>query len=119
MKLNRFLLIAVVLVGLLVAYNLFTDKSRTIKGELRNFAVEDTAAIDRIFLADKMGHQSLLTRTENGEWMAGEYKARSQAVRDLLVTLKKMVVKAPVANSKQPKVFKAMAGSGQGKGKIY
>ncbi|MFN5317989.1 MAG: hypothetical protein ACK5CY_04025 [Bacteroidia bacterium] len=119
MKLNRFLLIAVVLVGLLVAYNLFTDKSRTIKGELRNFAVEDTAAIDRIFLADKMGHQSLLTRTENGEWMVGEYKARPQAVRDLLVTLKKMVVKAPVAKSMQPKVLKDMAGVGQRKVEIY
>lgn len=119
MKSNRILLLAVLVMGLLLSYFIFTRDNRTIKGELRDFAIEDTSAVDRIFLADKQGHQSLLERQPSGEWMVGEYRARPQAVRDLLFTLHKMVVKAPVAKSMQPKVLKDLSGIGQRKIEIY
>jgi hypothetical protein len=119
MKSNRILIILVIVLGIVVSYFLFTNDNRTIKGELRDFAIEDTASVDRIFLADKQGHQSLLERQPSGIWTIGEFQARPQAVRDLLFTLKKMVVKAPVAKSMQPKVLKDLSGIGQRKIEIY
>jgi hypothetical protein len=108
-----------IVLGIVLTYFFFTSDNRTIKGELRDFAVEDTASIDRIFLADKQGHTALLERKPSGIWTIGEYQARPQAVRDLLFTIKKMVVKAPVAKSMQPKVLKDLSGIGQRKIEIY
>lgn len=119
MKNNRFLIIAVVVLSIVVSYFIYTSNSRTIRGELSDFAVEDSAAIDKIFLADKLGHTSLLTRVSSTQWRIGEYLARQDAVNNLLFTLKKMTVKAPVAKSMQPKVLKDMSGIGQRKIEVY
>lgn len=119
MKSNRILLLLAVALIVVVGYFLFTRNSRTLRGELSDFAVEDTAAIDRIFLADKSGHTSLLERKGPGVWMIGEYQARPDAVESLLFTLKKMKMRAPVAKAMQPKVLRDMAGIGQRKVEIY
>jgi len=119
MNSNRILLLVTIALGIILSYYFFTSDNRTIKGELRDFAIEDTALVDRIFLADKQGHKALLERQASGVWTVGEYQARPQAVRDLLFTLNKMVVKAPVAKSMQPKVLKDLSGIGQRKIEIY
>ena len=69
----------------------------TIKGELTEFAVKDTAAIDRIFMADDQGQTILLERGENGWTVNEKYLARPDAVRILLETINKVRVKAPVS----------------------
>lgn len=119
MKNNRILIIAIVVLTIVVSYFIYTSDSRTLRGELSDFAVEDTAAIDKIFLADKLGHTSLLTRVSSTEWKIGEFVARQDAINNLLFTLKKMTVKAPVAKSMQSKVLKDMSGIGQRKIEIY
>jgi len=119
MKSNKILIIAVVVLGILVSYFIYTSNSQTLRGELSDFAVEDTASIDKIFLADKLGHTSLLTRVSSSEWRIGDYLARQDAINTLLFTIKKMKVKAPVAKSMEPKVLKDMAGVGQRKLELY
>ena len=119
MKSNKILIIAVVVLGILVSYFIYTSNNQTLRGELSDFAVEDTASIDKIFLADKLGHTSLLTRVSSSEWRIDEYLARQDAINTLLFTIKKMIVKAPVAKSMEPKVLKDMAGVGQRKLELY
>lgn len=119
MKSNKILIVAIVILAILVSYFIYTSNSKTLRGELSDFAVEDTAAIDKIFLADKLGHTSLLTRVSSTEWRIGDYLARQDAINTLLFTVKKMKVKAPVAKSMEAKVLKDMSGIGQRKLEIY
>jgi hypothetical protein len=85
----------------------------TIKKELSDFAVEDTAAIDKIFMADKANKTITLERRESGNgWtLNGNYKARQDAVNNLLFTIKKLKVRSPVSKAGYETVIKNMAGN--------
>ena len=76
-------LIALIILAVLaaVAYYVYIERgSGTIKPELRDFAVKDTSAITKIFLADKFGATVTLEREDVGEWTVNEdYKARKDA----------------------------------------
>lgn len=111
-------MVAVALLAV-VAWFWFSSDSKTLKGELSDFSVEDTAAVDKLFLADKLGHTALLERTGPGTWKVGEYLARPDAVNLLLTTLKKMVMRAPVAKSMEQKVLRDLSGPAQKKIEIY
>src|SRR5690606_23058413 len=120
MKINRYLLLLLVVLVIGVAYYLFTSGTGTIKTELRNFAVEDTASIDKIFLADKLGKASTLERVGTGKWkLNGKYTARHDAVNNLLATINSMTVKSPVAKSMEENVLKDLAGPAQKKVEVY
>ena len=120
MKSNRILLIAVVVLAIIVAYVIYTKNTGSIQGELKDFAVEDTAVVDKLFLADKTGHTSLLERKAANKWMVnGKYVARQDAINSLLFTLKKMTVRAPVAKTMQNRVIKDLSGVAQRKIEIY
>ncbi|MFM1874800.1 MAG: hypothetical protein RL266_537, partial [Bacteroidota bacterium] len=85
--------------------------SGTIKPDLHDFAVEDTSAITKIFLADKTGQTVVLERKSTAEWMVNkDHKARKDAVDVLLKTIKRVEMKAPVANSAHDNIVKLMAG---------
>jgi hypothetical protein len=116
-KTNLILLIALVIVIAIVAVIYFVDnKSETTV--LRDFAVEDTASIDKIFLADKENNSVTLER-ENGYWMVnGTYKARKDYINVLLTTIKKLEVSAPVPEAKLDKVLRDLS-SKQIKCEIY
>jgi hypothetical protein len=120
LKNNRFLIFLVILLTVAVVYFIFTNKRYTIKKELRDFAIEDTGSIDKLFLADKSGHSATLTREGPSRWMVnGKYLARQDAINNLLFTLCKMTVRAPVAKAREENVLKEMAGINQRKIEIY
>ncbi len=120
MKNNRILIFLVILLTVTVVYFIFTNKRYTIKKELRDFAVEDTGSIDKLFLADKSGHSATLTREGPARWLVnGKYLARQDAINNLLFTLCKMTVRAPVAKAREENVLKEMAGINQRKIEIY
>ncbi len=119
MKNNRILLVLVVALTVVVSYFWFTRSSKTFRGELSDFAVPDTAAIDKLFLADKNGHSALLERKGPGKWTVGQFTARQDAVNGLLFTLKKMKMRAPVAKSMEQNVLRDLAGNNQRKIEIY
>lgn len=107
-------LIAVLILLILaaVAYYVYTERgSGTIKPELHNFAVEDTSAITKIFLADKTGQTVLLERQSPSEWTVNEgHKARKDAIDVLLKTINRVEMKAPVAKTAHDNIVKLMAG---------
>ncbi len=110
MKKNRIAIVLVVLLGSLSFWFIINNKKGTIKETLRDFAVEDTASINKIFLADKNGHTITLERKSPGLWTVnGKYNARMDAVQTLLYTIKKIDIKEPIGKKAVDNVIKRLA----------
>ncbi|HSH66537.1 MAG TPA: DUF4340 domain-containing protein [Bacteroidia bacterium] len=111
-KKNRIPLIIVILLGSISFWLIINNKKGTIKETLRDFAVEDTASITKIFLADKNNKSITLERQPSGIWMLnGKFIARKDAVQTLLYTIKKVYVKEPVGRKAQDNIIKRLSGS--------
>lgn len=113
------LVIAIAVVG---AALLFINRSGgDVAGKpLANFAIEDTAAIDKIFIVDTDQNQILLRRDPNSRYwdLNDTLKARWDAVELLLKTFKRIKVKAPVPAEARENVIRLLAGAGK-KVEIY
>lgn len=112
-----YLIILIVLSA--VAWFIFNKQSTTtINKALTNFAVEDTAAIDKIFFSDKSGRKVTLYKTK-GNWLVdGDYPANVSRIQTLLETIYKVEVKNPVPITQRNNVIKDLA-SGATKIEIY
>ncbi|ALO16272.1 hypothetical protein L21SP5_02649 [Salinivirga cyanobacteriivorans] len=115
------ILVIIVLVGLIVAAQLAPygtsrlfdmlkiGKQATIR-ELRDFNIEDTAKIDRIFMVDKENNIVELTESEQGKWYVNEeFLAKKNNVQLLLKTLHRMRIKTPVAKAAEENILKSLA----------
>lgn len=97
LKGNKLYILLFVLLTALTFFVLNRNKFSTLKSELRNFAIADTAVIDKIFLADKQGFSITLERVNVGEWKVNnKYKASQPKINTLLETMKLLEVKFPV-----------------------
>ncbi len=103
MNRTNLLLILFVLLGIIVGYLIFSrapeqDNLSSLVAD-RKFAPNDIDEVYKIFLADRAGNQTTLTR-QNGYWLYnGEYRARPNAIENLLDAVKRIQVKykPPVA----------------------
>jgi hypothetical protein len=95
MKKNRTSLIVTLILVIVAVYFLFFKDSFSTLGQKGNdFAVQDTASITKIFLADKNNRNATLTRVGPGKWLInGKYEARSDAIGSLLYTIKMVTVR--------------------------
>ena len=110
MKKNKIALVIVIILGALSFWFISNKHNGTIKETLRDFAVADTASINKIFLADKKGNTILLERSSNGRWTVnGKYEARIDVVKTLLLTIKKIAVKEPIGKNAIDNVVKRLA----------
>ncbi len=100
------ILAAVVIAGI---YFIASYSKSTIKQELRDFPVEDTSTVDKVFLVDKANNTILLERKETYWQLNGEFEARADLVNLLLRTMNRIEIKAPVSNAAQAAVFKRLA----------
>jgi len=99
----------VVILAVLATYLTINNHNGTIKKELRDFAVEDTASVDKIFLVDKQNNSILLER-KDGYWaLNNDYIARQDLVNILLKTLHRIRVNKPVAKAAQQNIIKSLA----------
>ena len=88
----------------------FTNRTSTIKKELRDFAVEDTASVTKIFMVDKQNNKITLDRKSSSSWMVNnKYYARPDAIKTLLETIASVDIQSPVAKSTLPNVIKRLA----------
>jgi hypothetical protein len=110
MKKNRGALIITLLLVLVSVYLLFfRDTFSTLNEKDNDFAVQDTAAITKIFIADKRNSEVTLTR-ENGVWKVnGRYDVRSDAINTLLYTIKMVSVKGIIDPRGRENVIKQLA----------
>jgi hypothetical protein len=88
----------------------FTNRTGTIKKELRDFAVEDTASVTKIFMVDKQNNKITLDRKSASSWTVNnKYYARPDAIKTLLETIASVDIQSPVAKSSLPNVIKRLA----------
>lgn len=107
------LIALLLLIGLIVgAYFLYINNSNQVKAaqDFKDFAIEDTAKIDQIFISNLKGEKVLLSRRNEKEWMVeGEFPARKDAIQLLLKTVHDIEIQAPVSKSYFPSVVKLLA----------
>jgi len=116
---NRILIAVILLLGVLAGYLYIQEKPATINKELRDFAVEDTASISKIFLVDKAQKSVTLTRVNKGRWKVNQkYYARRDLINVLLKTINLLEVKSPVSKTSRNNVITRLA-SGATKVEIY
>jgi hypothetical protein len=107
---KRWPLLLLLLVLAALAFWLWrTNTGNTLAGPLTDFAVPDTAAVDRIFIAEKGGGTADLRRTDNG-WTVNGVPAKDFQVDILLRTFKLVELRAPVPRSAEQNVLRVMAG---------
>ena len=106
---NKFAFIILIVLIALSLYYFLTQKETTIKKDLSNFAVEDTSAITKIFMADKLNRQVTLTRDGKYWYADGKYLCREDAIEVLLTTIKDLKVKSPVSKASMENEIKHMA----------
>ena len=119
MNRNTITLIIALLLGGLTFYLISRSGNSTIKKELSDFALKDTASVTKIFLADKSEKHVTLTRQEDGRWKVNDkYYARPDAIKTLLITIHDISVREPVGLKAKENVIKQLA-TGAIKCEIY
>ncbi len=128
MKTNRTLALVVVLLALVALVLYLRRGEGTLKEELSDFAVPDTGAITRVFIASKSGQEVTLEKQHPGRWIVnGTSRANNDMVNTLLETLHSMDVRSPVAKAAYNNVMKKMAATavkveiyrGEGDNKVF
>ncbi|MBQ3710364.1 MAG: DUF4340 domain-containing protein [Bacteroidales bacterium] len=108
MKRNKTIVIVIILiaVGAFLAYNhhVTTDQS-----ESAEYRVLDTASVTKVYLADRLDHETLLERTDHGWILNQDYKAHPKKIDQLFNTLYRVRVSRPVSLSSHDNVIVQMA----------
>jgi hypothetical protein len=110
MKKNRFIITVLVILLVFSAILIMNNSAGTFKKKDKDFAVQDTATVTKIFLADKRNRTILLERTEDGSWnLNNTFMARKSGIDVILETMKNLVAKFPVPKSAHNSVVAQMA----------
>lgn len=115
MKNNKILLIILVVLASVAIYIFTTETSGTLgsnKEEKSNFAIKDTASIDKIFIADAKGQSVTLTKSDKIWVVNNKYEARPDNIRLLMKTFARIDVRSPVPKTAFNNVVKMIATSG-------
>ena len=106
------LLIFLLLLIALGRSDLFSRRSALNEEEATQFAVEDTAQVNRIFIADRDGGEVLLERVPGSPYwkLNGKHWARKDAVDLLLKTFHRIRVQSPVPEAQRENVIRMLAG---------
>lgn len=112
MKKSNLVLLVIVVVLTIIVVTLYFRNNVDKQSVLRDFAVEDTARITKIFLADKNDNSVKLEKID-GVWYVNDiYKARKDFINVLLTTIKNVEVNAPVPEASLDKVLKELSVKG-------
>lgn len=102
-------IIAILLLGVGLFF-FFKDSKSTYTNDEKNFALADTSGVSKIFLADKTGLQTTLTKEGHNRWKVnGKYYARLDMLENLFDIIKRITVRTPVAQSATENILKRMA----------
>jgi hypothetical protein len=94
------ILLVVALIAGVFYYFINRKPWTTLKSELKDFSVQDTASVYKVFIADKRGGKVTLNKTENKVWLVNNnIEADINKVNLLLSTLKDVQVLRPVAQN--------------------
>ncbi len=112
MKKNGILLIILLILVAAIAFFIFNNSATTRK-EISDFAVKDTAAITKIFIANRNGKQITLERKENNQWLLNnKYETRRDLLKLLVDVIYRIEVKNRVAKAAYNNVVKMLSSTG-------
>lgn len=108
---KNILLFGILLVLTGLAWFLYSNKQdSTLHKRMSEFAVKDTAAITKIFLADKQNNTVLLERTSASTWLVNQkYPVRMDVLKTLLETMHDVSIKSPLPKTVFETTVKLMA----------
>jgi len=110
MRKNRITLIIVLILLLAAAGLIITNSYTTLKKDVSDFSIQDTASITKIFMADKNNNEVILERSPEGGWLVdGKYSAQQAKINSFLKTLKDLEVRSPVPLVARNSVITRMA----------
>ncbi|MEJ2595388.1 MAG: DUF4340 domain-containing protein [bacterium] len=118
MKRNRIIIATILVLIVAVIAILAGNRYSTLTERESNFAVEDTASVVGIFIADKNDNEIMLERKDHGWLLNGKFETNTRMVDMLLGTLKKIKVRSPVSLASHNNVIRRMAAIGK-KVEIY
>lgn len=118
MKKNGLIILALLVLAGISAFLVINKNRGTLSGSVSDFAVEDTAAINKIFIIEKNGENVTLSR-DNGPWVAeGNIRVEKNQVKLLLETIRALEIKSPVPTQAEQEVLRDLATKGK-KVEIY
>ncbi|MBS1647067.1 MAG: hypothetical protein JST67_06980 [Bacteroidetes bacterium] len=110
-KITLLLLVALLVAGVFVLIK--KNKRSTLTGDDSDFAVPDTASIDKLFIANKKGGAALLEKDQQGNWLInGKYPARKDAIHMLMIAFLNTQIKFPAPKNAQENLLKNIASNG-------
>ncbi len=118
-KKNLFLVLIAIILGTLAIYVITRDDSSSLRTEQMDFAVKDTAAISKIFLADRNGNNVVLKRNDKGTWILNDsFPPRPEMIKNIMEAIFSLSVKSRVPKAGFNNVINDLA-SGAIKCEIY
>lgn len=114
---KKFILLLLLFLGMGIAAFFLSKKNSGVASSLdtddKNFAIQDTAAIGKLFIANKKGETVTLTRQNAAIWLYNnQHKVRSTAINMLLETLHGVQLKYTLPRATIPNVVKDIASEG-------
>jgi len=109
-KRARAILVVLIIVIIPSVMVIMKNKGKTLSGKDTDFAIEDTACINKIFIANKLGGKVTLERKPGQPWMVNDkYLARRDDIFLLLETFKNIQVRYPAPKEAQESLIKRMS----------
>ena len=113
MKKNLLPILLLLVLGGAAAYFYLTKSGSTLQPELTNYALKDTAAITKIFLADKQGNKILLERESSKKWMVNkDFIARQDGINNILDAIARVEIKTPINKAAYETILKRLSSIG-------
>ena len=110
MKKNRVPLLIILILLVVAAFLFVKTKWDTIDNRNNQFAVDDTAGITKIFMADKKNNSVILKRISPGSWSVNDsFAASKETVITLLKTIMSVDIKQPVSKTGREQIMKLLA----------
>ncbi len=111
-KNTRIAILMVILLSGVSFWIINNTNKGTLRKELYDFAIDDTGSVTRIYMVNTGGKQLTLDKQRPGSWQVnGKFTARNDAVNNLLVCMKDLEVRQPVAKAALENVSKQLASS--------
>lgn len=101
-----------VVLGGLAAYLFWNDTKNTLSGSDTAFAVKDTAAIGKIFMAEKSGNRNIFKRSKEGWLLNDSVMASPPKMKMILNTIYHMRVRSPVPKAEMEVAVKNLSTKG-------
>jgi hypothetical protein len=110
MKRNKVVVLLVLVLLAIAGILILNTKSGTLSKEVGDFAIDDTASVSKIYMADMRGNEVLFREIEPGHWTLNDsLKARPEGMVLLLNTMSRLAVKTPISKSSHNTIIKRLA----------